>query len=67
MDSKAALWLAAGVKLVWIVYSEEKYVRVWRSNGEIEALRGKDILTGEDLAPAVRTTVSTLFEGLSAR
>jgi Uma2 family endonuclease len=54
MAAKAALYLTAGVRLVWIVWPAARAVDVWRPGheqpvarlGEADALDGVDVVTG---------------------
>jgi Uma2 family endonuclease len=47
--AKVADWLAAGVKLVWVVDPERLEVRVHRADGSLSLLRDNDALDGEDV------------------
>jgi len=54
LDAKARAWLAAGVRLVWVVWPRREVVDVWRGDsvapfatvGVGGALDGADILPG---------------------
>jgi Uma2 family endonuclease len=61
MRDKARYYLANGVRLVWLVFPEQKVVEVYTPDdeyvvGENEALNGGDVLPGFTLA------VSSIFD-----
>lgn len=62
IDIKIGEYLAAGVKLVWIVSPDSRTVKVYRP-GEtaIRVLRETDTLDGEDVLPGFRCPVGDLF------
>ena len=49
VSGKALAWLDAGVRLVWVVDPENRTVTVHRPSGTA-VLRGRDTLSGEDVA-----------------
>ncbi len=49
--AKVADWLAAGVRLVWVVDPERKEARVYRPDGSQALLGEFDALDGEDVLP----------------
>jgi Uma2 family endonuclease len=52
MAVKTRLWLAAGVRLVWIVWPAARQVEVWQSNTDTPtSLTDKDLLDGESVLP----------------
>lgn len=60
VNEKLEEWLAAGVKLVWIVHPEHKTVDVY-SKGSSRRLREGDTLTAEPVLPGFAVPVSDLF------
>jgi len=57
------IYLAAGVRIVWVVESERRRVTVYRADGsrvELRAANG-DELDGEDVLPGFRLPLSELF------
>src|SRR5437763_6997807 len=58
---KIAQWLKAGVRLVWVVDSEKRTVRVYRADGSESLLRSNDALEGEDVLPAFRCPLTDLW------
>jgi Uma2 family endonuclease len=65
-DEKVAEYLAAGVRLVWVIHPESKTVLVYRADGSIVGLRERDELSGEDVVPGFRCRVAEVFAPLSA-
>ena len=62
IEEKTALYLAAGVRLVWIVDAVRRGVRVRRADGTDRWLSEHDALDGEDVLPGFRLPVSALFD-----
>lgn len=63
MAAKASVYLAAGVRLVWIVWPAARAVDVWRAGqGAPEAMLGAgDMLDGLDVVPDFTHPVAELF------
>jgi Uma2 family endonuclease len=61
VDRKVQQYLAAGVRLVWVVSPETRSVRVHRGDGTISGLAGDQELTGEAVLPGFRCRVEDLF------
>jgi Uma2 family endonuclease len=63
MAETARRWLAAGVRLVWIVWPSSKQVDVWRpgSNQPTQTLGASDTLDGLDVLPGFSHPVAQLF------
>lgn len=60
---KEQTYLQAGVRLLWSVYTANKFVIIYRSsNSTPELLNLSDELDGEDVVPGFRLPVSKLFE-----
>ena len=47
---------------VWIVYPEEREVRVFEAAGAMRILRGTDILDAPDLLPGFTTVIAGFFD-----
>ena len=58
---KIAQYLATGAKLVWIVYPEQREVRVFEPDGAIRILKGADILDAPDLLPGFSAPAASFF------
>jgi Uma2 family endonuclease len=56
------LYLAAGARLVWVVYPMFKTVEVYRADDTVVLLRAKDSLDGENVLPGFTAPVKELFE-----
>jgi Uma2 family endonuclease len=61
IERKVALYLAAGVRLVWVVDPERRTVHVYRADGTDLVLTEQDELDGEDVLPGFRLPVAQLF------
>ncbi|MDA1231423.1 MAG: Uma2 family endonuclease [Planctomycetota bacterium] len=62
VQSKALMWLEAGVRLVWIVDPRQKQVTVFESRENITALKSNQTLTAPALLPGFSLQVSEIFE-----
>jgi Uma2 family endonuclease len=62
MAAKAAIYLAAGTRLVWIIWPRWQQVDVWRPGAATPALLTvADLLDGEDVVPGFTYAVADLF------
>ena len=61
VEEKLDEWLAAGVKIVWIVNPETQTVRIHRLDGGYSFLHAKDTLTAEGVLPGFACPVANLF------
>ncbi len=62
MAAKAQLYLAAGTRLVWVIWPRRQQVDVWHPNDKRPVLRGVgDMLDGEDVVPGFTYPVASLF------
>jgi Uma2 family endonuclease len=64
IDQRVADYLAAGVKLLWIVYPASRSVWLVRRDGSAARLTEADELRGEDVLPGFACPVRTLFADL---
>ena len=62
VEEKVAEYLAAGVRLVWVINPKTKSAHVYRPGNEVLRLSGDDELTGADVLPGFAVKVSELFE-----
>jgi len=64
MVEKARTWLAAGVRLLWLIWPRDKQVEVWRpgSDEPVATLALTEALDGLDVIPGFTYPVSRLFE-----
>jgi len=65
VDDKVEEYLAAGVRLVWVINPATRTVRVQRADGAGAFLREADELSGEDVVPGFRCSVRALFAASS--
>ena len=65
MHRKIRQLLAAGTKLVWIVYPETRTVEVHTHSGAI-TLEGDDMLSGSDVLPGFEIPVREIFPALAS-
>ncbi len=61
VQSKVTDWLAAGCRLVWVVYPDTQTVTEYRSLKEAQVLTADQILEGGDVLPGFACRVSELF------
>ena len=62
VQQKVEDYLAAGTRMVWVVYPKPRSITVYRSLTDIKVRRGADPLTGEDVLPGFECQVSEVFE-----
>ena len=62
VSSKAAMWLDAGVRLVWVVDPQARLAGVHHPGGLVTVLRADGVLDGVDVLPGFRLPLSTLFD-----
>jgi Uma2 family endonuclease len=61
-DEKVREYLQRGVRLVWVVNSDERTVTVHVPNEEARELAETDMLTGGDVLPEFQVRVADLFD-----
>ena len=63
MDAKARLFLARGVRLVWVIWPTAQEIDVWRpgSMTPVATLHASDTLDGLDVLPGFTLPVAELF------
>jgi Uma2 family endonuclease len=61
VEEKVAEWLAAGVKMVWVVSPKLHTLTVYRSRTDITTLTENDTLNGEQVVPGFQYPVARLF------
>ncbi len=57
-------WQRAGVRLLWLVYSEARTVHVFRQSGAPSVVTESEELSGEDVLPGFSCRVADLFDGV---
>ena len=61
LETKVEEYLAAGVRLVWVVNPETRILEVHRLDGTVSKLHAIDELTGENVLPGFFCCVGDLF------
>lgn len=61
IDEKVEEYLAAGVRLVWVVNPHTRTARVHRADGSVSQLHEADEMDGEDVLPGFRCRVGEFF------
>jgi Uma2 family endonuclease len=63
MSAKALLYLAAGVRLVWLIWPRQRELEVWRpgSASPVTTLGQGDTLDGRDVVPSSTYPLAKLF------
>lgn len=64
VEEKIEQWLAAGSRLVWVLYPETQRLHVHRQDGTMSKLRADDVVSGEDVVPGFVCRVADVFQGL---
>lgn len=62
VDEKVGQWLAAGVRLLWIVSPRTRQIRILRANGSSGNVTANEKLSGEDVVLGFRCRVDDLFQ-----
>ena len=62
VQAKVIEWLATGVRLVWVVYPDERMVTEYRSPTQVRVLTTGDSLDGGDVVPGFTCPLSDLFD-----
>jgi Uma2 family endonuclease len=64
LDQKVEAFLAAGTRLVWVVYPETRTIKVFRPGSQATRLTLADELSGEDVLPGFTCKLAALFDGV---
>jgi Uma2 family endonuclease len=59
---KTAIYLSAGVRLIWIIDPERRTVRIHRSDGSESMLTEQDAFNGEDGLPGFKLPIAQVFD-----
>ena len=62
VSDKVGQWLAAGVRLVWVVYPKSRTVAAHQSPSEARTFHEDEVLTGDDVVPGFELPISEIFE-----
>jgi Uma2 family endonuclease len=61
VDAKVAMWLAAGVRLVWVVHPQSRTVEIHRPGAPVITLTEADTLDGADVVPGFTAPIADIF------
>ena len=61
LAAKAHRWLAAGVRLLWVVWPSTRQIDVWRPGAPVATLGLADTLDGLDVLPGFTYPIARLF------
>jgi Uma2 family endonuclease len=61
VNEKRVEWLAAGARLVWVVFPVQQEVLAFRADGSSAVFRHTDALTADPVLPEFRVPVADLF------
>jgi Uma2 family endonuclease len=61
VQAKVDEYLAAGVRLVWVIDPEARTMFVHRSDGSVSRLREGDEISGDDVIPGFRCELASIF------
>jgi Uma2 family endonuclease len=62
VSRKVEEYLAAGVRLVWVIDPKAERVFIYRQDGSATILTNKDSLDGEDVVPGFLCAIADLFK-----
>jgi Uma2 family endonuclease len=66
LDAKVVDYLAAGVRLVWVIYPESRRAIVHRGDGSVSVVNEDGELDGEDVLPGFRCKLSRVLPPVPA-
>jgi Uma2 family endonuclease len=61
VEEKVSIYLATGVRLVWVLDPVRRIVRVYRADGSEQMLTELGVIDGEDVLPGFQLAVAELF------
>ncbi len=61
IEDKIRAYFAAGTRLVWVAYPDQRAVMVRYPDGRARMLRGDDVLSGEDVLLGFEVRIDELF------
>ena len=62
VNDKARMWVASGVKLLWVVWPRWRTVEIFRPGENVVELSGDAILEGQDILPGFSTPITEIFD-----
>jgi Uma2 family endonuclease len=64
LEQKIELYLAHGSKSVWVVFPEQRVVRIFDSSGQSKKFEQNQTLEDSSVLPGFQVPVSAIFEGI---
>jgi Uma2 family endonuclease len=64
VEEKVEEWLATGVRLVWVLYTDSRHIHVHRQDGSVSKLHGENEVSGESVLPGFNCRTAQVFEGI---
>jgi Uma2 family endonuclease len=64
LEKKIDLYLAHGSKSVWVVFPEQRIVRIFDASGQSRKFEQNQTLEDPSVLPGFRVPVAAIFEGL---
>jgi Uma2 family endonuclease len=61
LQAKMREYIENGVKLGWLIDTDNKRVHIYRANGEVEVLQNPNIVSGEDVLVGFELNVQEIF------
>jgi len=61
VERKVSEYLAAGVRLIWIIEPESRTLRVQRADGSGSLLKGDAVISGESVVPGFEVPLRVIF------
>jgi Uma2 family endonuclease len=58
---KVGEYIAAGVRLVWVVNPDKREIDVYRANGTYQLVQHGDVLSGEDVLTGFSVPLAQIF------
>ena len=62
LDEKVEEYLVAGVRMVWVINSEQRTAKIYLPDSPIQSIREDQELTGGDVIPGFRCRLSEIFK-----
>ncbi len=62
VQEKVQDYLAAGTRMIWLVYPKTRSITVYRSLKNVKVLREDELLSGEEVLPGFERRVSEIFQ-----
>jgi Uma2 family endonuclease len=61
LERKLTEYFESGVRRVWVVHPEEKFIKIYKSRHEIRVFDSKSELVDEEVLPGFRLSVRSVF------